>query len=167
MGKADYDDYDITASRCSTPGVPRLMLTPMRFKIWAWDRVVTFDYEWNRAIREVDMSGLQTDPPLVPNFTGVAKGHWDGKTLVITTTDVSDRTLIDNLVPHTDAMTVTERLHLLDHNTLEDRITIDDPQTFTHPWNAVLTYKRQPDAVFPEDICLDRLQAHQPAIPSQ
>jgi hypothetical protein len=50
-----YADYDITRSSCSTPGVPRLMLTPIRFKIWNRLGVVTFDYEWNRAIRQIDM----------------------------------------------------------------------------------------------------------------
>jgi len=62
-------------------------------------------------------------------------------------------------------MKVTEHIRLLDHNTLQDRITIEDPAYFTRPWDAVVTYKRQPPALFPEDVCLDRLQAHQPVFP--
>ncbi|WP_445190651.1 hypothetical protein [Sphingobium sp. HWE2-09] len=164
--RKDYDAYDIATSRCSTPGVPRLMLTPKRFKIWQQQNVVTFDFEWNRAIRQIDVRGLSVDPPVVPNMTGVSKGHWEGDSLVATTSDVSERTLIDDLVPHSIDMKVTERIRLVDANTLEDRVTIADPVNFTQPWTSVITYKRQPDAAFPEDVCMDRIAKHQSAFAS-
>jgi len=170
QAKGAYDDYDITLSRCNNPGVPRLMMTPERFKIWQRFGVVTFDFEWNRALRQIDASG---QPPredmlgrgLVPTMTGTSKGHWEGDTLVAETTNLSDRTLLDDLVAHTQDIKVIEHLRLLDPDTLEDRITIDDPAYFQRPWDAVLTYRRQPAAVFPEDVCLDRLEAHQPVFP--
>jgi hypothetical protein len=170
QAKGAYDDYDITLSRCNSPGTPRLMLTPQRFKIWQRFGVLTFDFEWNRALRQIDASGM---PPkldfmgkgLVPTMTGTSKGHWEGNILVAETTNLSDRTLLDDLVPHTLDMRVTERLRLLDPDTLEDRITIEDPAYFTKPWDAVITYKRQPAALFPEDICLDRHDARQPVFP--
>ena len=152
-----YDEYDITTSRCSNPGVPRLMLTPMRFKIWQRQKVVTFDFEWNRAIRQIDLRGVPTEPALVPTMTGVSKGQWEGDTLVAVTTDISERTLLDDLTPHTDALRVTERYRLIDADTLENRITVEDPAYFTRPWQAVVRYTRQPQALFPEDVCLDRL----------
>jgi hypothetical protein len=85
---------------------------------------------------------------------------------VAETTNISDRTLLDELVPHTQDMKLIEHLHLLDPDTLEDRITIEDAAYFQHPWDAVLTYKRQPAALFAEDVCLDRHEAHQPAFPT-
>jgi hypothetical protein len=160
------DDYDIATSRCSTPGVPRLMLTPQRFELSILNHVATFDFEWNRAVRQIDMRGWTVTAPLVPQMNGQSIGHWEGDTLVAVTTGVSERTLLDDLVPHTDAMKVTERFRLIDADTLEDRITIEDPAYFTRPWEAVLTYKRQPAALFPEDVCLDRLEANKPALPS-
>jgi len=164
-----FDDYDITLSRCSNPGVPRLALTPMRFKIWNRQGVVTFDYEWNRALRQINV-GVPPQPDLmgqglVPTMTGKSKGRWEGDTLVSVMEGGSDRTLIDDLVPHGYDLKVTERYRLVDANTLEDRITIEDPAYFTRPWDAVVTYKRQPDAIFAEDVCLDRVAAKQPAFP--
>jgi hypothetical protein len=161
------DEYDITASRCSNPGVPRLSLTPMRFKIWYRQNVVTFDYEWNRALRQINV-GVPPQPDflgqeLVPTMTGKSKGRWEGDTLVSQMQGGSDRTLIDDLVPHGYDLKVTERYRLIDANTLENRITIEDPEFFTRPWDGVVTYKRQPDAIFAEDVCLDRLVAKQPA----
>jgi len=172
QAKGDYDDYDITLSRCSSAGTPRLMLMAGRFKIWQRFGVLTFDFEWNRALRQIDASGL---PPkedflgmaLVPTMTGTAKGHWEGDTLVAETTNISDRTLLDNLVPHTLDMKVTEHLRLVDPDTLEDRVTIEDFAFFKRAWDSVLTFKRQPDAVFPEDVCLDRHDAHLPAVLSR
>jgi hypothetical protein len=163
------DDYDITLSRCSNPGVPRLALTPMRFKIWNRQNVVTFDYEWNRALRQINM-GVPPQPDLmgqglVPTMTGKSKGHWEGDTLVSVMEGGSDRTLIDDLVPHGYDLKVTEHYRLIDADTLEDRVTIEDPAFFTRPWQAVVTYKRQPDAIFPEDVCLDRIDAKQSAFP--
>lgn len=163
------DDYDITLSRCSNPGVPRLALTPMRFKIWNRQNVVTFDYEWNRALRQINV-GVPPQPDLmgqglVPTATGKSKGHWEGDTLVSVMDGGSDRTLIDDLIPHGYDLKVTERYRLIDADTLEDRITIEDPAYFSRPWQAVVTYKRQPDAIFAEDVCLDRLAAKQPAFP--
>jgi len=161
------DDYDITLSRCSNPGVPRLALTPMRFKIWNQQKVLTFDYEWNRALRQINL-GVPPQPDLmgqglVPTMTGKSDGHWEGDTLVSVMAGGSDRTLIDDLIPHDYDLKVTERYRLLDADTLEDRITIEDPAFFTRPWLAVVTYKRQPDAIFAEDVCLDRIDAKQAA----
>jgi len=172
QSKQDYDDYDITLSRCSNPGVPRLMITPERFRIWQRYGVYTFDFEWNRVLRQINSGNLPPRPdPMgynyVPTMTGDSKGHWEGDTLVAVTDNLSERTLLDDLVPHTVDLKVTEHIHLLGHNTLEDRISIDDPAYFTHPWDAVLIYKRQPDVLFGEDVCLDRLAAHQPVFPQQ
>lgn len=160
------DDYDITRSRCSNPGVPRLALTPMRFKIWDSASTITFDFEWNRAIRQIDMRGIERERPLVPNITGLSSGTWEGNTLVARTFDVADKTLIDDLVPHSDEIVVVERYRLVDPNTLENRVTIEDPVMFTRPWTFVVTYNRQPDTVFPEDICLDRIDGGGPAFPN-
>lgn len=164
-----YDDYDITLSRCSNPGVPRLALTPMRFKIWYRQNVVTLDYEWNRALRQINV-GVPPQPDLmgqglIPTATGKSHGHWEGDTLVSVMEGASDRTLLDDLVPHGYDLKVTERYRLIDADTLENRMTIEDPAYFSKPWDAVVTYKRVSDAVFPEDVCLDRLAAKQPVFP--
>ena len=42
---------------------------------------------------------------------------------------------------------------------------MEDAANFTRPWEAVLTYKRQPDALFPEDICIDRTLNGKSAFP--
>jgi hypothetical protein len=98
-------------------------------------------------------------------MAGTSVGRWEGDTLVAVTNDFTGRTLWDDLMPQSLDAKVTERIRLIDSDTLEDRITAEDPVNFTRPWEAVLTYKRQPDALFPEDICIDRTLNGKSAFP--
>jgi hypothetical protein len=102
--------------------------------------------------------GNYLDTTLVGQPAPIAKGHWEGDTLVATSEGFIDNTLIDEAVPHGYDMKVTERLRLRDSDTLENRITIEDPEYFTRPWETVVVYKRQPNEAFREDVCLDRLR---------
>jgi hypothetical protein len=169
LAKGDYEEYDYATARCASPGLPRLMLTAERFRIWQRAGWVAFQFEWNRLARQVDMGGLtqpqvnvagnspgsSQDDALVGRAVPISKGHWEGDTLVIDTEGFQNNTLIDNLVPHGYDLKTTERIRLKGADTLEDRITIEDPKYFTRPWQTVVTYQRQPDELFPENVCLD------------
>jgi hypothetical protein len=164
--KGDFT-YDLTQVRCSSPGPSRMMLTPDRFRIFQLPTLITLQFEWNRLYRHVDMRGGNVEDPLIGPMMGLSTGRWSGDDLVITTQYVSDRTLLDALIPHSDALKLTERLRLVDADTLEDRLTVEDPQTFTRPWEASITYRREAEGAFREDVCLDRLEAGQRPLPVQ
>lgn len=163
LAKRNFDEYDYATARCASPGLPRLMLTPERFRIWQRPGLTVFQFEWNRLFRQVDMGGLlkQTriieDDELVGRSIPISKGRWEGDTLVVNTEGFAENTLLDNLVPHGYDLKLTERLRLKDANTLENRITIEDAEYFTRPWETTVTYKRQPDGPFAEQVCLDNL----------
>jgi len=165
--KGDYS-FDATMSRCSSPGLPRLMLSPEPFKIVQRAEVVAVIFKWNHLLRQIN---LRQEPPLIkspaedalPTMQGTTKGHWEGNTLVTHSTTFSSNKLLDNLLPSGDELEVTEHIQLRDKSTLVDRITISDPENFTRPWDTVVTYKRLADDTFPfvEDVCLDRKDAGQ------
>jgi hypothetical protein len=170
--KGDYS-FDLTMSTCASPGQPRLMLTPKPFAIFQEPSMLTILYEWNHVFRQIKLGTQLRDPLLsadaqeFPASQGYSAANWSGNTLVVTTTGLTDSRLLDNLLPSSDDLMLTEHLSLRDHDTLDDRITIADADDFTKPWDTVLTYKRQPDSLlpFPEDVCLDRVKAKQPALP--
>jgi hypothetical protein len=174
LGKSNYDAYDMANARCASPGLARLMLTPARFRIWQRPGVIEFQFEWNRLTREIILSDLipQTriggigpkDEELVGRAVPLAKGYWQGDTLVVSAEGFDDTTLVDNLVPHGNQLKVAERIRLKDRNTLEDRIRIEDAEYFTRPWETVVTYRRQADEAFAEDVCLDRLAPGTPTL---
>jgi hypothetical protein len=169
QAKGDFDSFDYATARCASPGLPRLMLTPARIRVWQRPGIVTIRFEWNRLYRQIDMGGLipqsrgngpgdAEEDALIGRAIPIGKGKWEGDTLVVKTEGFAGNTLVDDLVPHGYDLKTTERIRLRDQDTLEDRITIEDPEYFTKPWQTVVTYKRQPDEVFPESVCLDSLK---------
>ncbi|MGU7771571.1 hypothetical protein ACV229_15480 [Burkholderia sp. MR1-5-21] len=170
--KGDYA-FDLTMSKCDSPGQPRLMVTPLPFAVYQRGSMVTIVYQWNRLFRQINIGNPLTNPIVGDGWKdfrtkqGLSEGHWEGDTLVVKTTGLSGETLLDNRLPTSDELTLTEHLRLRGENALEDRITINDPQHFTRPWDTVVTYQRQSEDLLPfrEDVCLDHLQAHQSPLP--
>jgi len=149
---------------CASAGVPRLMLEPYKFEVIVNKRQVAFLYEWNRWARLVDMTGNDIQP-LYPLTFGTANGRFEKDTLVIVSRQLASTTFIDRLgLPHSDDMVLTERLHLRSPNVLEDRMRVEDPGTYSKPWEFVVTYRRQKDMGIEEDVCLDRIKRGEPAI---
>lgn len=162
--RRNNDPYFDRATWCASPGVPRLLLVDHPFEIMVDKRQVGFFFEWNRWVRLVDMSGAELELYYPLSF-GVPSGHWeeDG-TLVVNTVGLMHETLMDSSgLPHSDDLVMTERLSLIDANTLENRIRFEDPLTFSRPWETVVTYRRQPGRLA-EDVCLDRIKQGLPPI---
>lgn len=161
----EYDEYDRMTSRCASPGLPRIMLTSERFQIFQQPHLVMFAFEWNRNRRVITLPGLTAQrsqgpggaAEIVGSAMGKSEGRWDGDTLVVTTDKFMETTLIDDLVPHGYDLKVTERMRLKNRDTLEVRIMIEDPEYFTRPWHTMVSYRRQPEAILREEVCLDGL----------
>jgi hypothetical protein len=177
MASAQRGDFsfDETMQRCSSPGVPRLMFSPKRFRIFERPGKVLFVFEWNHLVRQIDMRddasiadsaaqdgtgnfafdlfGLENT---VGAQVGHARGRWEGSTLVAETDHFVDSKMFDGLIQTSDQLKLTERFRLKDRDTLEYRVTANDPATFTRTWDSVLTYKRQANAPLAEDLCLER-----------
>jgi len=76
-------------------------------------------------------------PESVHQWFGDARGHWEGDTLVVETTNFTNRTSIQN-TPTTDKLKVTEKFSRVDANTVLYQFTVDDPGTWTKPWSGEL-----------------------------
>ncbi|HEX4023518.1 MAG TPA: hypothetical protein VHX52_02270 [Steroidobacteraceae bacterium] len=86
---------------------------------------------------------------LWPTIMGDSIGHWAGATLVIDTIARKAGPISPLASPGmanlSDQTHFTERVRLLDTHTLQDDMTIDDPQRFSHPWKVSVRYKRVTD----------------------
>jgi hypothetical protein len=153
--KGDFD-FDQTRSTCSSPGLPRLMVIPDRFRVFQRERAVTMLFEWNNLVRQVDLRAGPQERPPVDSMIGFSQGHWEGDTLVAKTVGFLPGRLLDDELPGSEALELLERIRLEDKDTLEDLLTITDTVNYSRSWQAILTYTRQPDGPFPEDLCLDR-----------
>ena len=84
---------------------------------------------------------------LWPTSLGDSIGHWDGATLVVDTIARKAGPILPmfgdpNL---SEQAHFIERIRRVDSGTMENRMTIDDPLRFTHPWQITITYKRVTD----------------------
>jgi hypothetical protein len=160
--EAGDDSFDQT-SWCAGPGMPRIMTMPNPFEIRRDGAHLAFIYGWYRWFRAVDLGGPDVDPPL-PLTMGFPVGHWEGETLVIRSVGLTDATVLDATgLPHSEQLTLTERLRVRPDGRLEDRMRFEDPGTFTQPWESVLTFHRDAAARVTDDVCPDRIAAGAPA----
>ena len=150
-------------SWCAGPGMPRILTMRYPVEIRADANRIAFIHGWYRWFRVVDLGAGTPDPPL-PLTMGFPVGHWEGSTLVIRTAGLIDTTVMDaSGLPHSERLTLTERLRVLPDRRLEDRITIDDPENYTQAWETVLTFHRDAAARVTDDVCPDRMARGEPA----
>jgi hypothetical protein len=102
----------------------------------------------NEMIHEVRIVPLDARPHLsaaIHQYMGDSRGHWDGNTLVVETTNLTDRTGVAvngqaNL--HSEAARFIERFTRTGPDTLRYELTIDDPKTWTRPWTISFPWRR-------------------------
>jgi hypothetical protein len=130
-------------SKCYLPGVPRITYMPYPFQIVQTPKQVSLLYEYNNAIRYVQMDEPHIRGPL-SWWMGDSRGHWEGDTLVVDVTYLNDQTWFDNAGDfHSDALHLVERYTPLDASHINYEVTIDDPKVFTKPWKISMPlYKR-------------------------
>jgi hypothetical protein len=105
--------------------------------------------------RIVPLNGRPHLSAAITSYMGDSRGRWDGRTLVVETTNMNGGT---NLTGNggsrpTDRVTLTERFTLIDPNTLSYEATITDPGTWTSPWTVAFPRTRAPNDTLYEYAC--------------
>jgi hypothetical protein len=81
----------------------------------------------------------------IRQWSGDARGHWDGDTFVIETANFNSER---GWRGSSDKMTLVERLTRVDADTLDYTYTVTDPETWTRPWTASIALRRSDLAVY-------------------
>jgi hypothetical protein len=139
-GSYEYDNN----AKCLPPGMPAMMGMAYGMEVMQTNDRITFFSELNDALRRVYLDGRKPSPKVLddPTYAGYSTGHWEGDTLVVDTVSLHPDSFIEGFTPHSDAMTVKERIRFTGPGVLEDRITVTDPKALTKPWDAVRTYRK-------------------------
>jgi hypothetical protein len=124
--------------------MPAMMSMAYGMEIMQNKDKITFFSELNDALRRVYLDGRKPTQAILddPTYAGYSTGHWEGNTLVVDTVAIHEQTFVEGFTPHSDAMTVHERIRLLEPTLLEDTITVTDPKAFNKPWTTVKTYRK-------------------------
>ena len=105
--------------------------------------VVVFQ-ELIHEARIIPLDGRTHLPGSIPQWMGDSRGHWEGNTLVVDTTNFDSKTSYQG---SRDTLHLIERYTRVDENTIDYRFTIDDLQTFARPWTVLRPMTRVTDRV--------------------
>ena len=134
-------------NQCFLPGVPRIMYLDYPFQIFQTPEHVAMTFEWSSVYRLIYTNGK---PALHTGFDwwmGNSRGHWEGDTLVVSVTDNNDKTWFDKAGDfHSEDMKLTERYTMLDADTIQYEVTVEDPKTFSKAWKMSMPLVRQKNA---------------------
>jgi hypothetical protein len=134
--------------RCITRGLPGAMSPSAynnTYRIVQSPGYVAIQIEMLGGTRVIPTSGGAHVGSRLREYMGDSRGHWDGNTLVVETTNFSNRTLYRG---SSENMKLLERFTVVEPNVLNYEFTIVDPTTFVKPWTASIPYIRTTDQLF-------------------
>ncbi len=159
--KVEAGETEDLGAKCLPPGVPRIMKAPFPFEMVQRPGRVDMLHEYMHMVRRIYTDGRSHPKGLEPTWMGHSIGRWEGDTLVVDTVGLAAQTWLDpGGDPHSDALHVMERIRRIDHGTLEDAITIDDPKAYKKTWTTKLTYELKPDWDIYEYVCEENNKAY-------
>jgi len=112
---------------------------------------VILSYEMVHDTRVIYTDGRPHVPSKIRQYLGDSRGHWEGTTLVIETTNFTDQTSIGggngNGLRHSADLKITERITRVDKDELRYEVHVDDPKTYAKPFTISLPLTSPPGYV--------------------
>lgn len=113
-------------------------------------------FGWGLAWRIIYTDGrpVPDEVPAGPFWYGYSVGHWEGDALVVTTLALDERAWLDEWgTPFSPEARIEERWQRVKPDTLQLKITVNDPTYYTRPWtSSPVTYRLQKKGVEPLEI---------------
>ncbi len=121
--------------RCITRGVPGAMMPHIlgnSYEIVQAPGLVAIRYELVHDVRIIPIDSRPHPARAIEFEMGDARGHWDGTTLVVESTNFKDRSTYRNANAAT--LRLVERFTRTSADKVEWSVTLNDPTTWTRPW---------------------------------
>ena len=143
FGPAGPEDFGL-GLRCSGSRIPMAGRGyNSNYQIIQAPGYVVINMEMMHDSRVIPLDDRPHVPSEIRGFMGDSRGHWEGDTLVVDTTNF--RSPDRELAPSTgENLRLTERFSLANAETLRYEFTVDDPTTWTQPWTAVIFMRPAP-----------------------
>jgi hypothetical protein len=103
-------------------------------------------------VRGIPLDGRPHVGKNIRHWNGDSRGHWEGDTLVVETTNYSPRTTF-RFPAAPESMKAVERFTRVAPDRIDYRFTINDPTTYTRPWTVAIPMVSLPDYVIYEYAC--------------
>ena len=147
----DRSNYD----RCISLG-PMGSLTPKIYN--SGNRIVqgpgwlAWSQEMIHETRVIPTDGRAPVGAKMKSWMGTSVGRWEGDTLVVTTTGLKPESALSGNVLSDEARLI-ERFTRVGPKTLEYKMTVDDPKTWTAPWTIMMPLPLDEEYIFAEYAC--------------
>jgi hypothetical protein len=164
-GVADsYEDRSLY-DRCITRGIVGSMLPVIygnSFQFVQGPGYVAIRYEMIHETRVIPLTGRPRVSPKLHMLMGDPRGHFDGNTLVVETTNFNGIGGMTNVgipgspfgdTPTTTNMKITERFTRTGEDSMDYSMHVEDPEVLTQPWTAGYPMQRDPTYKFFEYAC--------------
>ena len=106
---------------------------------------VTMFSEMIHDVRVIPLDGRAHVSADIRQYKGDSRGHWEGNTLVVETTNFTAQTQFRGSGEH---MKLTERFTRTDADTLLYEFTVNDPESFSKPWTVQLPLWKTEGPIF-------------------
>ncbi len=139
-GPADsWEDFS-TWTRCITRGLIKIgSFYSSNHQILQAPGYVVILQELIHEARIIPLDGRPPLPHTVRQWMGDSRGRWEGNTLVIDTTNFTDKNPFRG---SGETLHLVERLTRADADTIDYQFTVDDPKTFTRQWTVSMPMTR-------------------------
>ena len=148
------DDFGIF-DRCITRGMPSSML-PGNYnsgiEIHQAPGLVAIRLEMIHETRLVHLDGREPPPAEVKSWIGFSRGHWEGDTLIVETTNFLPGASAGP-APNSDQLKLTERFTPTGPDEMRYEARVEDPVVLTEPYKIDVPWRRQADYVQYEYAC--------------
>jgi hypothetical protein len=84
--------------------------------------------------------------PDIRQWNGISRGRWEGDTLIVETTNYSEKTRLR--FPSSEHTRAIERFRRVGRNTIDYQFTIEDPTVYTSTWTAMLPLERTEGLIY-------------------
>jgi len=141
---------------CRLSGVPVTMYMTGTFQFMQSPGTFFVQGEESHAFRTIPLDGREHIGESIRLWNGDSIGRWEGNSLVVETRNQAAKSWLDQRGRFfTDEAVVTERITLIDANTIHWQATIDDPNVYTQPFTITLAYRRSTVETFEvwEEAC--------------
>ena len=142
-GRADSTVDRSMYDRCITRGLPGSMMPAIygnAYEIVQTPETIAIRYEMIHETRIIPLDGRPHLPAGVRQLMGDARGRFDGDTLVVETTNFTDRTHFGyNNRYNSEKLKLVERFTPIGPGRLNWEVTVNDPDVWTRPWTFAMT----------------------------
>jgi hypothetical protein len=143
----DLDDRCIIFAGAGPPMLPQGYNS--NYQIVQAKGYVMILFEMAHDVRIIPLDGTPHVSRNIRQWTGDSRGHWEGDTLVVETTNLNGKNALRG---SSESMRVIERFTRVDADSISYKFTIDDESTWTKPWSAELPMKKTIGPMF-EHAC--------------